>query len=134
MAKESTGHAPGSKPRQSPHYVHATGTFLTGDVKPNEIIAFVTFEKRTTRCNDTESIWWMKYHPNPDYFDQTAHSVTKEGYYIPRIKVGSEFKSLELQAPLQILQLTASERIGKVRSHFGSSYVGPQVFCIMSIA
>ena len=92
--------------------MHATGTFLTGDVRPQEIKAYVTFEKRNIYCNDTESNWWMRYHPNPDNFPKSEHSMTEDGFYIPQMQVGAEFKSMDISAPLQILQLTAGEKIG----------------------
>ena len=55
--ERSAGQAPGSTPRQCPHYVDTTGAFLTGDVKPQEIKAYLTFEKHNTRCPDTDSKW-----------------------------------------------------------------------------
>ena len=38
--------------------------------------------------------------------------MTEEGYYIPPLKVGTEFTTMEILAPLQILQHTAGEKIG----------------------
>ena len=69
LKRQSTGQAPGSAPRQCPHYVDTTGTFLTGKVKPNEIKAFLTFEKIPGRkCPYTDSYWWIKYNTkNPHY-------------------------------------------------------------------
>jgi len=58
--ERSTGQAPGSTPRQCPHYVDTTGTFLTGNVKPQEIKGYLTFEKHNTRCPDTDSKWWIR--------------------------------------------------------------------------
>ena len=38
--------------------------------------------------------------------------MTEDGFYIPQMQVGAEFKSMDISAPLQILQLTAGEKIG----------------------
>ena len=53
----------------------------------------------------------MKYNKNSDYVGE--HSE-KNGYYIPQARVGEEFKTLEIPAPVPILTLTTSERIGEI--------------------
>ena len=113
--RRSAGLVPGSAPRQCPHYVDDTGTFLTGDVKPLEQKGTITFEKRQIKCPHTDSFWWMKYHANPDYVGEHSTMVQNgQAYYVPQVRVGEEFKTMNLEAPMPILELTKAERIGDV--------------------